>query len=55
MTSPTAFSAGRPLENSELLDALAADGLVSHADAKRLRFSPRTRTEGMRQIGRAHV
>jgi general secretion pathway protein E len=48
MTQPLPFSAGQPLDNGELLDALAADGLVSHADAKRLRFSPRTRTEGMR-------
>ena len=48
MTQSTPFSAGQPLDNGELLDALAADGLVSHADAKRLRYTPRNRAEGGR-------
>ncbi|MFM7784612.1 MAG: GspE/PulE family protein, partial [Gammaproteobacteria bacterium] len=42
------LSPAQPLDNAELLDALLADGLVSAADAKRLRYSPRTRGEGVR-------
>ena len=48
MTQSTPFTVGQPLDNGELLDALAEDGLVSPADAKRLRYTPRARTEGMR-------
>ncbi len=43
MSTPTALSAGKPIDLGELLDALAADGLLDPADARRLRYSPRTR------------
>jgi hypothetical protein len=43
MSEPQTLSAGKPIDQGELLDALAADGLIDAADARRLRYAPRTR------------
>ncbi len=45
MSTSAALSSGRPVELGELLDALAADGLLDAADARRLRHSPRARAD----------
>ncbi len=44
MSEPQTLSAGKPIPTrAELLDALAADGLIDAADARRLCYAPRTR------------
>jgi hypothetical protein len=43
MSEPKALSAGKPIDQGELMDALAADGLIDEADARRLRYTPRAR------------
>ena len=43
MSEPKALSAGKPVDQGELMDALAADGLIDEADARRLRYTPRSR------------
>jgi general secretion pathway protein E len=48
MTEQKVLSPGKPLDQGELMDALAADGLVAAADAKRLRYTPRVRDASAR-------
>ena len=43
MSEPKALSAGKPVDQGELMDALAADGLIDEAVARRLRYTPRSR------------
>ena len=43
MSEPKTLSAGKPIDQGELMDALAADGLIDAADARRLRYTPRAR------------
>jgi general secretion pathway protein E len=43
MSERKALSPGKPIDQSELVDALAADGLIGEADARRLRYAPRAR------------
>jgi general secretion pathway protein E len=48
MAGSKGLSAGKPLDQGELLDALVTDGLVTEADARRLRFTPRVRDATVR-------
>jgi len=44
MSTSMALSSGKPIDLGDLMDALAGEGLLDAADARRLRYSPRTRS-----------
>jgi general secretion pathway protein E len=48
MAEHKGLSPGKPLDQGELMDALAADGLVAPADARRLRYTPKVRDTAAR-------
>ena len=48
MSETRELSPGKPLDQGELMDALAADGLVSAVDARRLRYTPKVRDASAR-------